>query len=77
MKKYKLKKTIPMIILVINLFNCKTQLQPTDCENNHRINLLQACDKSQPDLNFCILEYVSYYDCKKENSKKLFNNLEF
>ncbi len=66
-----------MIILFMNLCNCKTQLQPTDCENKHRINLLRACDKSQPDLNFCILEYVSYYDCKKDNSKKLFNKLEF
>lgn len=64
------------IYTIFSLISCKTEREPFDCEAYHRPNLAISCtNEESPD--FCLIEILSYYKCKEENSKKLFNKFEF
>ncbi len=77
MTKINIKINSFLFILALNSVYCKTQLKSEDCEKYYTPEILQGCNSSQPDLNLCLLIYSSYYQCKKDNSKKLYNKIEF
>ncbi len=76
-KKMKIRLIIFIIILSTYFINCKTEFQAADCEKQYTPNLIQGCNETQPDLDFCLLTYSSYYRCKQNNSKRHYNKLDF